>query len=195
MLSKILLATSNTGKIKEIQALLAPLPCLSKSELGIGDPEETGLTFVENALIKARHASQLSGIPALGDDSGLVVPALNGQPGIYSSRFAGAHATDETNMALLLNKMSSLQNDQRRAYFYCALTLVLHPSDPTPLIATGLLPGLILHKAKGENGFGYDPLFYLETHHCSLAELDINLKNKISHRAIALNRLLLHLNN
>ena len=189
MLTKILIATSNAGKIKEIQAYLAPLSCVSKGELGIGDPEETGLSFIENALIKARHASQFSGMPALGDDSGLVVPALQGQPGIYSSRFAGVHATDDSNNALLLEKMAKIPDNQRQAYFYCALTLVLHADDPTPIIATGRLSGKILHTPQGSQGFGYDPLFYVETHQCSLAELSLAEKNKISHRALALTSL------
>ena len=127
--------------------------------------------------------------PALADDSGLVVPALNGAPGIYSARYAGTKANDKTNIDLLLANMHHLKNAERRAYFYCALALVQHENDPTPLIATGLFPGIIINERRGDHGFGYDPIFFIEKHQCTAAELSASIKNTISHRAQALNQL------
>ena len=189
-MKKIILATSNTGKIKELQTLLAPIECISQHTLGIDSPPETGLSFIENALIKARYASQLSQQPALADDSGLVVHALHGQPGIYSARFAGVGATDTENIDYLLEKLIDTPIDARQAFFYCAIVLVSHADDPTPLIATGVLHGLIAISRAGEHGFGYDPVFYLPEHQCTLAQLPSDIKNKMSHRAMALNQLL-----
>lgn len=189
MMKELILATSNSGKIKELQILLAPVHCIPQNTLGIVDAEETGLSFIENALIKARHASAVAGRPALADDSGLVVPTLNGEPGIYSARYAGPLASDEANMDLLLNKMAHLVLEERRAFFYCAIALVQHPKDPTPLIATGLMNGSISTHLAGDKGFGYDPIFFIEEYGCTAAQLDQGLKNTISHRAKALKQL------
>lgn len=188
-MKEIILATSNSGKIKELNELLAPVHCISQATLGITDAIENGLSFIENAIIKARHASFHAQKPALADDSGLVVPALNGEPGIYSARYSGAHATDEANIELLLANMASLQDQQRDAYFYCAIALVQHAEDPTPIIATGMCAGRIHHSAFGDGGFGYDPVFYLEAYQCTAAQLPATIKNTISHRAKALSQL------
>lgn len=188
-MNTLILATSNTGKIKELQQLLAPIHCMSQTKLGIDSPEETGLSFIENALLKARHASLISDKPALADDSGLVVPVLNGEPGIYSARYAGLNASDEDNIELLLNKMAAIPAEQRKAYFYCAIALIRHAADPTPLIATGLIQGTISHSVCGKGGFGYDPIFYLEQYQCTVAQLPATIKNTISHRAKALSQL------
>lgn len=190
---EIILATSNLGKVTELQSLLFPIRCMTQSNLGIEDTEETGLSFLENALIKARHASKLGGRPALADDSGLVVPALDGQPGIYSARFAGEHATSEDNIKLLLQRLANVPDEKRVAYFYCAIALLEHAKDPTPLIATGKLTGSIAKTPKGTHGFGYDSIFYLPEYQCTVAELPATIKNKISHRAIALKQLRLNL--
>ena len=187
-MKKIILATSNAGKISELQALLSPIECVPQGVLGIDDAEETGLSFIENALLKARHASRLSGEPALADDSGLVVPALNGQPGIYSARYAGVNASDAENIECVLRKLQ--QTEDRRAFFYCAIALVTHAEDPTPIIATGTLHGVITEARAGDKGFGYDPIFYLPSHQCTLAELSSAEKNTISHRARALKQFL-----
>lgn len=188
-MNEIILATSNLGKIKELQAILSPIHCIPQADLNIKSVEETGLSFIENALIKARHASLMAKKPALGDDSGLVVPALNGAPGIYSSRFAGEQASDKDNNRLLLEKMHSLPSTQRQAYFYCAMAVVQYANDPTPLIATGVFHGQITMDLSGENGFGYDPLFYCPEYQCTAAQLTATIKNTISHRAKALNQL------
>ena len=188
-MKEIILATSNKGKIAELEAILFPRPCISQSSLGIDSPEETGLSFVENAIIKARHASRLGGKPALADDSGLVVQALKGAPGIYSARFAGINATDSDNINLLLARLQGVPESQRQAYFYCALALVEHADDPTPIIAFGKFCGTISTQRVGEQGFGYDPIFYVNEHHCTAAQLPAKIKNTISHRAQALNLL------
>ncbi|KTC66774.1 deoxyribonucleotide triphosphate pyrophosphatase [Legionella birminghamensis] len=185
----IILATSNKGKIQEIQAILAPFHCLSMADFNIESPEETGLSFVENALIKARHTSEKSGKPALADDSGLVVPALNGAPGIHSARFAGEEASDSDNIQLLLEKMEHFADAQRQAYFFCAIALLRSPDDPVPLLAYGKIKGRIIHEPKGTKGFGYDPVFYIPEYHCTAAELAPELKNTISHRGQALAQL------
>lgn len=188
-MTNLVLASNNPGKLKEIETILSPLQCIPQQQLGINEAIENGLSFIENALIKARHACEQSGKPALADDSGLVVPELMGEPGIYSSRFAGAKASDMENISLLLQKMLPLKSKQREAYFYCAIVLMQHPKDPTPLIATGLFHGLIALTPSGTGGFGYDPIFYLPTHQCTAAELPATIKNKISHRAKALEQL------
>jgi XTP/dITP diphosphohydrolase len=183
---EIVLATGNAGKIKELSTMLAPIVCMSQKTLNIVEVEETGLSFIENALIKARHASFYANKPALADDSGLVVPALNGRPGIYSARYAGTGATDLENLNLLLNNARHLQGEAREAYFYCAIALVQTADDPTPVIATGLWRGSLALKPSGCAGFGYDPLFYLEAYQCTAAELPETIKNTMSHRAKAL---------
>jgi len=195
LINEIILATSNSGKIRELSNLLAPVKCVSQASLGISDAVEAGLSFIENALIKARHASLHAGKPALADDSGLVVPALNGEPGIYSARYAGAQATDKENIHLLLEKMEHLSAKERHAYFYCAIAFVQHAQDPTPVIATGMLHGVIHPTAIGEGGFGYDPIFYIEEYQCTAAQLTATIKNTISHRAKALNQLRLLISN
>ena len=186
---ELILATSNPGKITELQAMLPLFHCISQQTLDIKDADETGLSFIENALIKARHASLLSNKPALADDSGLVVLALNGEPGIYSSRFAGPNASDQDNINLLLTRITQVPDAQRDAYFYCAIAFVKHANDPTPLIATGKFSGKISLTPQGESGFGYDPIFYLPNYQCTLAQLPRDVKNTISHRAIALKQL------
>ncbi|KTD45554.1 deoxyribonucleotide triphosphate pyrophosphatase [Legionella rubrilucens] len=193
-MKEIILATSNKGKIAELSAILAPTVCIPQSSLAITDAEETGQSFVENALIKARHASRESGKPALADDSGLVVPALNGQPGIYSSRFAGPSATDKDNIDLLLHRLKDVPEAERQAFFYCAIVMVRQADDPIPLIACGQLKGQISHTLSGAEGFGYDPVFYLPERQCTMAQLPAKIKNTISHRAQALQRLQQQLN-
>lgn len=188
-MKEIILATSNSGKIKEFQHLLAPVQCIAQNTLGIPSPEENGLSFIENAIIKARHATLLAHKPALADDSGLVIPALNGEPGIYSSRYAGVDATDKDNIDLLLANMAHLHLEQRQAFFYCAIALVQHATDPTPIIAIGRFDGSISISASGEEGFGYDPIFYVSEYQCTAAQLPATIKNTISHRAKALNQL------
>ncbi len=194
-INELVLATSNQGKINELNALLAPIHCVSQTTLGINDAVEDGLSFIENALIKARHASFYAQKPALADDSGLVVPALNGEPGIYSSRYAGNNATDKENIDLLLKNMAHLHGEQRQAYFYCAIAFVMHAKDPTPVIATGIFKGTIHANALGEGGFGYDPIFYVPEYQCTAAQLPAKLKNNISHRAQALQQLRLLIQN
>jgi len=188
-MKELILATSNSGKIKELQNLLAPIHCIAQSTLGISSAEENGLSFIENAIIKARHTSSLAGKPALADDSGLVVAALNGKPGIYSARYAGPDASDRDNINLLLKNMAHLPQEQRQAFFYCAIAYVQHATDPTPLIATGRFDGYISMEPSGEEGFGYDPIFYITEHQCTAAQLPAHIKNTISHRAKALNQL------
>lgn len=188
-MKEIILATSNKGKIAELEAILAPTHCISQDKLGIGSVEETGLSFIENALLKARFTSRIANKPALADDSGLVVAALHDEPGIYSARYAGHQASDADNIALLLKNLENTPENQRQAYFYCAIALVQHANDPTPIIACGRLSGLITTRPAGEHGFGYDPVFYIPSRQCTAAQLPANIKNTISHRAQALQRL------
>jgi len=185
---ELVIATGNTGKLKEIQALLQPLGwrIRSQNEWKIDEAEENGLSFIENALIKARHAAALCGLPALADDSGLVVDALAGEPGIRSARYAGENADDASNNCKLLAALHNLPTDQRNAHFYCAMAFVLDAADPAPLFAIGQWQGRILHAPRGSGGFGYDPLFWLEDQQCSSAELPPEVKNRISHRGQAL---------
>jgi XTP/dITP diphosphohydrolase len=183
----IVLASNNAGKVKEFNSLLADLNFSVKPQKDYDVPgvPETGLTFVENAIIKARHASKLTGLPALADDSGIEVDALNGSPGIYSARFAGEGASDTENCDLLLEMMAAVPDDQRSARFQCVLVFMRHPEDPTPLIAQGCWEGTILRALQGDNGFGYDPVFWVAEHHCSAAELAPAVKNSLSHRGKA----------
>lgn len=189
---KVVLATNNAGKLNELRMMLAPLAIefIPQSELGIEDIEETGLTFVENALLKARHAAKLSGLPALADDSGLAIAALQGAPGIYSARYAGVKGDNKKNIAKVLDKMAHVSDAHRQAEFHCVLTFMTHDQDPVPLICEARWAGKILHAPKGEHGFGYDPIFYVPTENKSAAELPHDLKNHISHRAQALKKLL-----
>ncbi|MBS0195088.1 MAG: RdgB/HAM1 family non-canonical purine NTP pyrophosphatase [Proteobacteria bacterium] len=190
-MTRLILASSNRGKLAELQGLLAPsgYELIAQSDLGVGDAEETGSTFIENAILKARHAVRATGLPALADDSGLVVDALDGEPGLRSARYAGRHGDDAANNALLLQRLREVPDAQRGAHYYCVLVLLRSASNPQPLIAEGLWRGRILHAARGGNGFGYDPLFMPDGHTCSSAELEPAHKNAISHRGQALARL------
>lgn len=192
MSQRIVLASGNAGKLREMQRILAGagVELTSQRELDIDAPEETGLTFVENALIKARHASRASGLPALADDSGLAVDALGGDPGIHSARYAGAHGDDAANNRKLLDALRDVPDAQRTARFICVIAFLRHPEDPVPLICQGLWPGSIRHTPAGDNGFGYDPLFQVPGRECSSAELPADEKNRISHRGRALQQLL-----
>jgi XTP/dITP diphosphohydrolase len=189
---KIVLASNNSGKAAELQAALRPfaIHLLLQADLGIQEVAETGCTFVENALLKARHAARISNLPAMSDDSGLVVAALHGAPGIYSARYAGKQANAAANNNKLLQALRDVPEAQRAAYFYCVLVLMMHADDPTPLICQGKWPGFILHEPCGNAGFGYDPIFYVPSEKKSAAELSIDKKNNISHRGIALQSLL-----
>ena len=184
---QIVLASNNQGKIKELTRILADLnvEILPMSHFDIESPEETGITFVENALLKARHVAQLTGLPALADDSGLSVDALNGAPGVYSARYAGENASDKENYEKLLAALSS-KAQNRSAHFHCLLAFVRTPEDPTPIICDGVWHGTILEAPQGDNGFGYDPIFWSPELNISSAELSPEQKNKVSHRAKAL---------
>jgi len=194
-LMNIILASNNAGKIAEFSALLAPLDyhITPQKEFNIVDVAETGLTFIENALQKARNAATLTGLPALADDSGLVVPALNGAPGIYSARYAGEKANAQMNINKLLADMTDFQQEQRRAWFYCVLVFLRHANDPSPIIAQGSWHGEILMAPRGAQGFGYDPIFWLADLQKSSAELPLELKNALSHRGKALQSLIAQL--
>lgn len=188
-LTELVLASHNAGKLKELQAMLgAQVRLRSIAEFSAHEPDETGLSFIENAILKARHAAQVSGLPALADDSGLAVDALGGAPGIYSARYAGGK-DDAANNAKLLEALRDVPDEQRGAHFVCALALLRHASDPLPILCQGLWRGRILHQARGTNGFGYDPLFWLEQQQCSSAELPATEKNRLSHRALAMAQL------
>jgi len=190
-MKKIILASNNKGKIREFNAMLDGLyEVVSMSDRKVEEVPETGLTFVENALIKARNASEQSGLPALADDSGIVVDALSGEPGIYSARYAGNHGDDEANTKKLLDDMQSVPDGKRTGRFWCAIVFVEHANDPTPIIIQRGWEGEILREKVGGNGFGYDPIFYVPTHGCASAELAPEIKNTISHRGRALAALL-----
>ncbi len=188
---KLVVASSNSGKLVEIRELLADnaIELIAQSELGIGDAEETGRTFIENALIKARHASQISGLPALGDDSGLCVDALGGAPGLISARYAGKHGDSAANIAKLLAELRDVPDARRSAHFHCTIVVVRSANDPAPLIAEGRWHGRILDAPRGERGFGYDPIFFDPALNASASELDPPLKNRVSHRGQALSTL------
>lgn len=194
----IVLASGNLGKLKELQLLLAALPVniIAQSGFGVDDADETGLTFIENAIIKARHASAITGLPAIADDSGLAVDALGGAPGIYSARYAELPAAikglerDQANNSKLLAALRDTPDQQRGAQFHCVLVFLRHAADPTPLVCHGQWHGSILHAAAGEGGFGYDPVFLVPERGCSSAELSATEKNRISHRAQASQQLL-----
>lgn len=189
-MKKIILASNNKGKIREFNAMLdSVFKVVSMQDMQVEEVPETGLTFVENALIKARNASEQSGLPALADDSGIVVDALNGEPGIYSARYAGDHGDDEANTQKLLDEMSNIPDGKRTGRFWCAIVFVEHANDPTPIVIQRGWEGEILRKQVGENGFGYDPVFYVPTHDCASAELSPEVKNSISHRGKALTAL------
>ncbi len=195
-MEKIVLASGNKGKLKEFQQIFSQrdINVLPQALFRIEDAEETGLSFVENAIIKARHAAKISGLPCLADDSGLEVDALRGRPGIYSARFAGPDASDTDNNSKLLQLMSAIPLAERSARFHCVLVLMRHAEDPTPLIFHGQWQGHILQEAVGENGFGYDPLFFATEQQCAAAELAAEIKNTVSHRAKAVQQLIAALN-
>ncbi len=187
-MTQIVLASNNRGKVREIGQMLEALQpeVVPQSSFDIEDAEETGLTFVENAIIKARHASAKAGVPAIADDSGLEVDALNGAPGIYSARFAGQDASDEDNLQKLLTQLKSVPEEKRSARFQCLMVYMQHAQDPTPIICQGTWEGIITTVPRGENGFGYDPVFFVPTHNCTAAQLAPEIKNQLSHRGQAL---------
>ena len=184
---KLVLASGNKGKLKEFGQVLAPLgfEVVPQSEFNVPEVDETGLTFVENALLKAREASRVCGLPAMADDSGIEVDALNGAPGIYSARFSGPGATDQKNNDKLLQELSGLPEQERTARYWCVLVYLRHADDPTPIIAQGSWEGRILEAPQGDGGFGYDPLFWVESEGCAAAQLTPEQKNKLSHRGKA----------
>jgi XTP/dITP diphosphohydrolase len=186
---QIVLASNNVGKIREIQSLLPDVEIIPQSEIVQTEAEETGLTFVENALLKARHAAQHCRLPVIADDSGLAVDALNGEPGIYSARFAGIGADDKDNNEKLLLELAGIPFEERTARFICVIVMLKHAADPVPLISQGVWEGKILLHPQGANGFGYDPLFWVPEHKCSSAELLPEVKNSLSHRGQALRQL------
>ena len=192
MSQRIVLASNNAGKVREFNQLLTgtDFEVLPQSELDVMEAEETGLTFVENAILKARNAAEHTGLPAIADDSGLEVDALNGAPGIYSARYAGIGASDLQNLEKLLADIKDVPDAQRTARFQCLMVYMRHAKDPTPQIFQGTWEGRILHTPQGDNGFGYDPVFFVPTHNCSSAELEPDVKNGLSHRGQALMQLI-----
>ena len=186
---QIVLASGNQGKIKEIQALLSGHQVVTQSAFNVKEAEETACTFVENALIKARNAALHCNLPTIADDSGLVVDALNGYPGVISARYAGVGATDQDNIKKLLLALEGVPEAQRTARFICVMVFMAHANDPCPIIAQGVWEGTILTKPVGSNGFGYDPVFWVPDHQCASAELSADEKNAVSHRGQALRSL------
>ena len=191
-MKRIVLASSNKGKLEEFKSILE-LPgtdLIAQSEFNVLDAEETGCTFVENALIKARHASSETGLPSIADDSGIEVDALHGEPGVFSARYAGVEGkgSDSANNTKLLTSLKEVFGKKRSARFRCVIVFLRHKTDPTPIICSGTWEGLILNSASGINGFGYDPLFYVPSHKCTSAELDPKIKNSLSHRGQALRK-------
>ncbi|MCW0391872.1 MULTISPECIES: RdgB/HAM1 family non-canonical purine NTP pyrophosphatase [Xanthomonas] len=188
---KLVLASSNAGKLEELNALLddVGVELIAQSTLGVSDADETGLTFVENALLKARHAARVTGLPALADDSGICVDALHGAPGLYSARYAGEHGNAQANIDKLLDALRDVPDAQRGAHFYCVLVLLRHAEDPQPLLVEGRWRGRIAHARAGTGGHGYDPVFLDPDHGQTAAEMPLALKNRISHRALALQQL------
>ncbi|MDN6318793.1 MAG: RdgB/HAM1 family non-canonical purine NTP pyrophosphatase [Marinobacter sp.] len=188
MSEQLVIASNNKGKINEFTQLLGPLGLtpVPQGELGVTEAEEPAVTFVENAILKARHAARQTGLPALADDSGLAVDALDGAPGVRSARYAGAHASDLDNLNALLEAMADVPDKQRGAQFHCVLVYLRHADDPTPIICHGRWPGSILRAPQGEGGFGYDPIFLCPEKNCSASELSRDEKNRISHRGRAL---------
>jgi XTP/dITP diphosphohydrolase len=189
---KIVLASNNPGKIREFSDMFAPcsIELVTQASLGINEIEETGLSFIENALLKARHAAKISGLPALADDSGLAIAALDGAPGIYSARYAGVQCDNNKNITKVLDEMQHVSDAHRHAEFHCVLAFMTHDLDPIPLVCEGKWAGSILREPKGQHGFGYDPIFYVSEEKKSSAELPNELKNRISHRARALQSLM-----
>lgn len=191
-MQQVVLASGNAGKLREFQGLLADcgFDVQPQSAFSVPEAEETGLSFVENAILKARNAARHSGLPALADDSGLEVDALDGRPGIYSARFAGTGANDVANNARLLEELTGVPEAARSARYQCVLVFMRHAADPTPLICQGSWEGRILEAPRGDGGFGYDPLFWVPDQQVTAAELDPVLKNRLSHRGTAMQKLL-----
>ena len=191
-MEQVVLASANAGKIRELNALLASrgMDVVPQSAFAIPSIEETGESFVENAIIKARHAARLSGLAAIADDSGLMVDALGGAPGIYSARYAGEGASDGENLQRLLDNLRNVPEPRRGAQFVCLVVYMRHPQDVCPLVCEGVWPGRLTHAPRGDAGFGYDPVFYVEDCGCTSAELEPAHKNAISHRARAMQALL-----
>lgn len=185
---KLVLASSNAGKLVELRDLLGDtgIELVAQTDLGVEDIEETGSTFVENALLKARHASAVTGLPALADDSGICVDALGGAPGLYSARYSGRHGDNEANIDKLLGALKDVPDERRGAHFYAVIVALRHAGDPRPIIAEGIWNGRILHRRQGTRGFGYQPVFLDTEHNISAGEIDDALKNRVSHRARAL---------
>ena len=196
-LSKVVLATGNKGKVKELARMLSGLDIkvLPQSEFDVTEVAETGTTFVENAIIKARHAAEQTGLPAIADDSGLAVDVLGGAPGVYSARYSGNQATDQSNITKLLDVLADIPKSKRQAKFLCVLVFMRHADDPTPIICQGEWCGEITTERQGENGFGYDPIFWVAEQNCSSAQLHADQKNTLSHRGKALKLLLAQLQN
>ncbi|HET8850546.1 MAG TPA: RdgB/HAM1 family non-canonical purine NTP pyrophosphatase [Marinobacter sp.] len=192
MSQPLVIASNNRGKIAELTELLAPLGLtpVAQSELAVSEAEEPAVTFVENAILKARHAAEATGLPALADDSGLAVDYLGGLPGVRSARYAGPEATDADNLQKLLDTMAGVPDEQRGAQFHSVVVYLRHADDPTPLICHGVWPGRLLHEPRGEGGFGYDPIFLAPEHNLSAAELTREQKGRVSHRGRALAQLL-----
>ncbi len=191
-MKKLVLASSNPGKLRELSALLkdSDYQIIPQADFNVPEVAETGTTFVENAIIKARHAAQYTDCPAVADDSGIVVDALNGEPGVYSARFAGNNASDDANNALLVEKLRSIPEAKRSARYQAVIVYMRNAADPSPIICEGSWEGRIVLEAKGSGGFGYDPYFYLPEYGCTSAELSADEKNRISHRGQALRLLL-----
>lgn len=191
-MKKIVLASGNKGKLREFQDLLSGcgFDVVPQSDFFSESAEETGLTFVENAIIKARYACVKTGLPALADDSGIEVDALKGRPGIYSARFAGADADDEKNNKKLLAELKNVPAPERSARYHAVLAFMRHAEDPTPILCHGVWEGVILTEPQGDGGFGYDPLFFVPSHNCASAQLAKEEKNRISHRGKAMQELL-----
>ncbi len=196
-MQKVVLATGNAGKVRELASLLNDfgLEVVAQTELGVGSVEETGLTFIENAILKARHAASVTGLPAIADDSGLAVDYLGGAPGIYSARYAGEDASDQQNLEKLLVALQEVPDAQRRAQFHCVLVYMRHADDPTPIVCHGSWPGIITREAAGSGGFGYDPIFFVPSEGKTAAQLTREEKSAISHRGRALTQLLEALRN
>lgn len=191
-MQKVVLATGNAGKVRELADLLGNfgLNVVAQTELGVESAEETGLTFIENAILKARHAAHITGLPAIADDSGLAVDVLGGAPGIYSARYAGLEASDQQNLEKLLATLKDVPDEQRKARFHCVLVYMRHAEDPTPLVCHGSWEGKITREAAGQGGFGYDPIFFVPSEGKTAAELTRDEKRAISHRGQALKLLL-----
>ncbi|MES2822271.1 MAG: RdgB/HAM1 family non-canonical purine NTP pyrophosphatase [Pseudomonadota bacterium] len=194
-MQKIVIASNNAGKLWEFQHLLSGcgFELLPQSDFKVKDADETGSTFAENAIIKARHACALTGLPAIADDSGIEVDALNGRPGVYSARYSGPGASDADNNTKLLTELANVSMGKRTARYQAVLAYMRHADDPTPILCHGSWEGVILTEARGNNGFGYDPLFYIPSHNCTAAELEKAEKNRISHRGLAMSKLLVRL--